>query len=100
MVPGKLGLGAGHIAPFSESLAPPGIVLRDGVELGQVEGNRPHVAVDLGRGVLRSCKRLHELFSLETLRCGSGRRLHEVQELSHGQRVFTNGGDFASGLRS
>ena len=38
VVPGEARQGAADVGPFREALAPPGVVLRDGVELRQVEG--------------------------------------------------------------
>ncbi|OIQ65068.1 hypothetical protein GALL_533760 [mine drainage metagenome] len=35
-----IGQGPGDVSPFGEARAPPAVVLRDGVELGQVEGDR------------------------------------------------------------
>jgi hypothetical protein len=39
----KEGLRLGHIGPFRETLSPPLIVLRDGVELRQVKGDGSRV---------------------------------------------------------
>ena len=72
VVAGKLGPGFGHIGPLGESLAPPVVVFRNGMELRQIEGDRLHSAVDLGNGVLDNGERLHILLALESLqgRCG------------------------------
>ncbi len=40
-MPAEQGLGFGDIGPFCETLAPPLIILRDGMKLRQVEGNNP-----------------------------------------------------------
>jgi hypothetical protein len=62
VVPGEPGQAAGQVGPFREPAAPPAVVLRDGVELGEVEGEHAREPGRLrwqGRHVLEEGVPLH-----------------------------------------
>ena len=57
IVSAKQRTGLAHVGPFGKALAPPGIVLRRGMELGQIEGN------DAGRATGYRIGFFHVLFT-------------------------------------
>src|SRR5581483_5335458 len=43
LVPREVGLRAAHVRPFGEAFAPPAVVLRNAMELREIEGDDAHV---------------------------------------------------------